>query len=270
VASVTGLSERGETVPALYSVGHSYDGSPGPRTYWQAVRRTGASADSGSEVHLRLIDRAGTPAYEGARRLGVRLRCCHGNRPARRPVADWKLIDGELTARAASPVHPPVRPRAGDLGFRGAAHQIAARDALNRLGTITAAEGAAALRALLRHRGHLDWEATPDLAAQAFRLREPLERLIEGIVSVAACRDPHPQAAVGPRFGRLVTVGLSEAAPAGRGILQHLLARLFRDRDGFPVLSRVEIATVPVAAAHTQSAREPSCATNLVEAEVGS
>jgi type VI secretion system protein ImpG len=244
VAAVLEVTERGESLGPIHAMRHPYRGPSSPATSWQTVVRSAHGPGGvGFETGLRLVDRGPAAAAPTERRLNIQMLGCQGDRPCARLIAEWRTVADGLSARSVSPIHPPLRPPAHELAERSAAHHIASRSALRRLGRIPSGDGAIALRTLLHHIGHFNWEASPALEAEAHRLRSGVAGMIDAIESVDASRDPDNTAGW-PR--RLISIGMNPALPtiSGRGVFARLLSRLFCDLDGFGAPDRVEIGPV--------------------------
>ncbi len=190
VAAITAVETNAGVVPPLYGVRHTYGGPP-QAAFWQSIRRMAENRASGTEVFLRLVERA--RQTERGPTLSVKMRCCHGDRPARTQVREWKFVDRARLARVISRVLPPLRATSDEFWLRGPADRVAALTSVRRLGVISPEAGARVIRSLLEHRALLDWEPADDLRSGNTARRELAESLL-GSITEATARSERPEA----------------------------------------------------------------------------
>ncbi len=144
-----------------------------PRAFWHATRRPSPlPGDAGHEVHLHLLDQAGTPARLDGQTVVVEALCTNRDLPHR--VRQWggddDLVPERIAGlRCARAIRHPTAPRRPPLGA-DAAWRLISHLALNRLSLVQG--GRTQLQALLR---------VYDLTGDAANAQQ-----IEGIVDLQA------------------------------------------------------------------------------------
>lgn len=191
VAAIIAVEDNAEAISPLYGVRHRYGGPP-QSAFWQSIRRPAENHASGTDVFLRFVERV-RRANHGPT-LSVRMRCCHGDRPARMPFREWKFVDRAHLARVVSCVLPPLRPASSDFWLRGPADRVASLTSIRRLGVISPEAGARAIRSLLEHRALIFWEPADDLRSGNTARHELVESLL-GSIAEATIRTERPETA---------------------------------------------------------------------------
>jgi type VI secretion system protein ImpG len=154
IDQVTATSPKGESrgFRPFYSTRH--DGADGSDRYWYATRKPSArSGDSGTEVFVSLVDLAFDPRIPDDWVLSVDTTCINRDIPARLPYGGGRpaleFVDGRSAVARIACLTPPtatLRPRMGQSGrWRLISHLT-----LNYLSLVDGAEGAEALREMLR------------------------------------------------------------------------------------------------------------------------
>ena len=145
-------AQGSEDCPPLFGLSHGAANWERGR-YWKATRRPGSSDNPGTEVYLSFVDRDLDPAVAEREVAHVEIRCLNRDLPVRLPFGGGEpamhLAEGGggvqsltcLTAPTAT-LRPPLR--------HGAVWRLISHLNLNHLSITDAAEGAAALREILR------------------------------------------------------------------------------------------------------------------------
>jgi type VI secretion system protein ImpG len=187
VSAVNAEGGQEEFLP-FFSVRHA--GGAEPARFWHATRRSGGAAedDRGTEVYLSVVDLSLHTAAPADRVLDVETTCLNRDLPHRLPFGGDQphlaLTEGNpLVARVAcltpptATLRPPLR--------QGAMWRLVSHLALNHLSLTDGADGAAALREILKLYDFTDSEETRTLIDGVLGVSS---RPVTGRVGSAVCR----------------------------------------------------------------------------------
>jgi type VI secretion system protein ImpG len=214
VNRVLATSPEGEAVEFLpfFSVRHGRDAQE-PRTFWYAARRpagfSGGQVDHGTEVFLTLVDLDFHPSTPPKWTLDVETTCLNRDLPRDLPFGGGQpylqLISAEAAAKVTCLTAPTATLRPGLR--HGTVWRLLSHLSLNHLSLADVAEGADALREILKLYDFADSAATRSLieGLRNVRSRRVVGR-VGGNVSGGFCR------------GLEVTLQLDEEKFTGGGL----------------------------------------------------